>query len=153
MKLTDLRYHHILKTHYLGGKRNWRVDHIIHMLVEIVVPDLWFKHLQQTAGIYGPNLEESCRQQIKATAKNMSPDSIHHVGRTKFNVASQSRPGHHYPINLNQSTCDCNDFLRIQFCKHIAAIYKHFPPLCSKGSSPSKILERVHVADWPQHPP
>ena len=34
----------------------------------------------------------------------------------------------------NIMTCDCQDFPRIQFCKHIAAIHLHFPHL--KQSDP-----------------
>jgi len=141
----SFRYHHVLKPHYLGRKCNRCIDHVMHTLVEHFLLKFKFTHLWQLAGIYGPNLEKSCRLQIKATARNMSPDSIHHLGGTKFNVASESCPGHHYPINLNASTCVCEDFPRIRFCKHIAAIHKHFPPLASKRSSRSKIPECMHI--------
>jgi len=141
----SFRYHHVLKSHYLGGKHNWRVDHVIRMLVEHFLPKFKFTHLWQLTRIYGPNLEKLRRLQIKATARNMSLDSIHHLGGTKFNVASESHLGHYYLINLNASTCVCEDFLRIQFCKHIAAIHEHFPPLASKRSSHSKILEHMRV--------
>ena len=53
-------------------------------------------------------------------------------------------------INLTQSACNCNNFPRIWYCKHIAAIYVHFPQLCPKESSPSIIPECVHVPDLPQ---
>ena len=83
----------------------------------------------------------------------MSLDSIHHAGGTKFNVASQSCPGHQYPIDLNESTCDCKDFPRIRFCKHIAAIHEHFPQLCPGGSSRSRIPKHVHVSNQPKYAP
>jgi len=117
----------------------------MHTLVENFLPDFKFTHLWQLAGIKGPNLEASRRLQIEAAARNMSPDSIHHLGGTKFNVTSQSCPGHHYPIDLSTSACICEDFPRIRFCKHIAAIHEHFPPLTSKRSSHSKIPECVRV--------
>ena len=128
-------------------------------LVENFLPSFKFTHLWQLAGIYSPNLEKSRRLQIEATARNMSPDSIHHLGSTKFNVASESHPGHHYLIDLNTSTCVCEDFPRIQFCKHIGAIHEHFPPLASKRSSHSKIPEHVRIPApapapaQPQHTP
>jgi len=141
-----------LKTHYLGGKCNWCVDCIICTLVLKVVPDFNFKHRRQLAKIEGRNLKDLCCQQIKASARNISPDSIHYIGGTTFYVALQSHPGHHYyVINLTQSACNCNDFPRIQYCKHIAAINVHFPQLCPKGNSPSKILECVCTPNLPEH--
>ena len=155
----SFRYHHILKSHYLGRKRNRRIDHVVRTLVENFLPTFKYMHLQQLTGIYSPNLKDSHHLQIEATARNMSPDSIHHLGGTKFNVTSQSCLGHHYLIDLTASTCVCKDFLRIQFCKHIAAIHEHFLPLTSRGSRPSKIPECVRIPApapapaQPQHAP
>jgi len=70
---------------------------------------------------------------------------------TTFYVASQSLLGHYYLIDMTQSACDCKDFPRIWYCKHITAIDVHFPQLCPKGNSSSKIPERVHVPDMPEH--
>jgi len=139
-----------LKTHYLGGKRNQRVDSIIRTLVLKVVPDFDFKHRQQLANMKGLNLNDSHHRWVEASARNISPDSIHYVDSTTFYVASQSLPGHYYLIDMTQSTCDCKDFLRIQYCKHIAAIDVHFPQLCPKGNSSSKIPERMHIPDMPE---
>ena len=105
------------------------------------------------SGIEGPDLEAACHRQILVRAKNMPPDSIHQVSSTEFHVASESRPGHFYPINLTQPTCNCDDFPRIWYCKHIAAIHVHFPQLFPKGSNPSKIPERVRAPDPPQRTP
>jgi 2-methylcitrate dehydratase PrpD len=35
-------------------------------------------------------------------------------------------------IDLNRVICDCADFPRAQFCKHIGAIYLHFPHLSTE---------------------
>jgi len=83
--------------------------------------------------------------------RNISPDSIYYVGSTTFYVASQSCLGYHYLIDLAQSACNCDDFPRIWFCKHIAAINVHFPQFCSKGNCPSKILECVCVPNLSEH--
>jgi hypothetical protein len=48
---------------------------------------------------------------------------------TQFHVVSQSNPGTYYVIDLHQETCDCMDFPRARFCKHLAAIQVHFPLL------------------------
>ena len=148
-----------MKTHYLNGKRNRHVDHIVKTLVKDLMSNVSNLHKRQVAGLEGLDLEGTRRQQILATASSMSADSIHHVGGTKFNVASQSNPGHCYAINLTQSTCDCNDFPRIRHCKHIAAIRVHFPqlcapsPSCANGSGRSAVPERVRAPDRPNQAP
>jgi len=100
--------------------------------------------------IEGPDLEAARHHQILVCAKNMPPDSICQFSGTEFCVASESWPGHYHPIDLNQPTCNCDNFPRIWYCKHIAAIHVHFPQLFPKGSNPSEILECVRASDPPQ---
>ena len=138
-----------MKSKYLGGKRNWRVDFILKTLTDNVQSDLNNRHRRQAIGLEGRDLRATRRDQILATAKQMSLDSIYQVSNTEFLVASESRPGHRYPIDLTELTCDCNDFPRIRFCKHIAAVNVHFPQLFPKESSSSDIPE----LRWAQDPP
>jgi len=140
-----------LKTHYLGRKRNQRVDSIVHTLVLKVVPDFDFKHRRQLTNMKGLNLNDLHHRRVEASARNISPDSIHYVDGTTFYVTSQLLPGHYYLIDMTQSACDCKDFPRIWYCKHITAIDVHFPQLRPKGNSSSKIPERMHVPDMPEH--
>ena len=120
-------------THFISDYQNW--------------------HKRQLVGLEGPDLEEAHCEQILESARNISPDSIRLVSNTEILVASESNPGHCYPIDLTQSTCNCKDFPRIQLCKHIAAVNVHFPALCSEGSSPSEIPECVCNQDLPQSAP
>ena len=143
----DLRYHHVLKTHHLGGKHNWHVDHVIQVLTTRFQSEFENRYGQQDLGLNGPDLEGMCRCQILMSARTISLDSIKQISNTKFSVASQSCPGHHYAINLTQSTCNCDDFLRIRFCKHIAAITVHSP----KEGSPSEAPEHVRTQNPPVH--
>jgi hypothetical protein len=39
--------------------------------------------------------------------------------------------------------CNCADFPRIQFCKHIAAIHAHFPHLSPEGIDASVLTEDI----------
>jgi hypothetical protein len=48
----------VLKSKWLEGKRNWRMDHLIHMLVMEFIPDLEIRHKWQTLGMEGLNLVE-----------------------------------------------------------------------------------------------
>ncbi|KAH9962585.1 hypothetical protein BC827DRAFT_1087020, partial [Russula dissimulans] len=51
-----IRYHHVLKSHWLDGKRNQRIDHLIHMLVEGMIPYYETRHLREVVGLEGPDL-------------------------------------------------------------------------------------------------
>jgi hypothetical protein len=87
------------------------------------------RHERQIVGFEGLDLAGDRRQEIIASARNISRDSVLQFNHTQFHVASQSRSGTFHLIDLNLMTCDCQDFPRIRFCKHIAAIHLHFPHL------------------------
>jgi len=124
-------------------------------LVAKFVPDFEIRHERQTVGLEGRDLKGKCRKQILASARNIPLDSIHQLSDTEFIIASQSYPGHRYLIDHSQSTCDCNDFPRIRFCKHIAAINVHFPELLPEPeeSNSPMILERMNAQILPQSAP
>ena len=124
-------------------------------LVAKFVPDFEIRHEQQTVGLEGRDLKGKRRKQILASTRNIALDSIHQLSDTEFIVASQSYPGHWYLIDHSQSTCDCNDFPRIRFCKHIAAINVHFPKLLPEPeeSNSPVILEHVCTQIPPQSAP
>ena len=143
-----------MKTHHLGGKRNWHVDHVVQVLTTRFQSEFENRYGQQDLGLNGPDLEGMCRCQILTSARTISPDSIKQISNTKFSVTSQSCPGHHYAIDLTQSTCNCDDFLRIQFCKHIAAITVHSPKEGSPSEAPERVCTRnppVRARNLPQH--
>jgi len=146
-----------LKLHYLGGKRNRRVDYIIKTLVKKFVPDFQIRHERQAIGLEGLGLGDKRRQQILASTRNIPLDSIHQVNDSELFVASESYPGHQYLVDLSNSTydCDCDDFLRIWFCKHIAAVNIYFPELFlePERTSAPEIPERAPVQDQPQITP
>ncbi|KAF8256797.1 hypothetical protein EI94DRAFT_1512879, partial [Lactarius quietus] len=71
-----LRYHHVLKSKWLDGKRNCRFDHLAFILVKSV--DLYYRfwHNRQQTGLDGLNLEKSHRKEIEEAAKKIMQDSI-----------------------------------------------------------------------------
>src|SRR6267142_3931581 len=149
-KITDLissRYHHVLKSHWLDGKRNCCIDHILYTLVVHMNQYYLNQHERQIVRFEGLDLAGSRWQDIITSAQTISRDSILQFNRTQFHVASQSHPGVLYSIDLNLMTCNCQDFLRIQFCKHIVAIHLHFPHLCFEQSDPIMPLEYSLVPD------
>ena len=95
-----------------------------------MVPHYKARHERQEVGIEGLDLTEQRRQEILISARAISHDSIQQFDNTQFHIASRSRPGNYYAVDLDQATCECQDFLHIHFCKHIAVVLAHFPHLC-----------------------
>jgi hypothetical protein len=120
-----IRYHHVLKSIWLEGKRNRRVDHLIHTLVMEFLPDLEFRHKRQTLGMNGPNLAEKRRRQILTRAPETPLAKIKKIDDLRFEVQS-SKSTKSYQIDLNTTSCDCSDFPRIRLCKHIASVVHFF---------------------------
>ena len=139
-----------MKSHFLDGKRNRRIDHVINVLVENMVPYYQNRHARQIVGLEGPDLAGQRHRQLMTGARGTARDSIQQFDSTQFHVASESRPGAYYEINLDQSTCNCPDFPRSRFCKHLAAINVHFPHLCKQESSPLQDTEFAGLLDLPE---
>src|SRR6266851_461053 len=90
------------------------------------------------------------RSQILSSIKDITPDLILQFNHVQFHVTSQSHPGEYYTIDLQQPACDCADFPRIQFCKHIAAIYAHFPHLSPEGINTPVLTEDITPLSQPE---
>jgi hypothetical protein len=108
-------------------------------------------HMRQTVGLEGLDLAGQRQQEIMASARNITINSIQQFDLTQFHVTSQSRPGAFYSIDLHHATCDCKDYPRIKFCKHIGAIYVHFPHLSVEDNNSAVSQEAVEAPDEPQH--
>ena len=115
-----------------------------------MVPYYQNRHARQIVGLEGPDLAGQRHRQLMTGARGTARDSIQQFDSTQFHVASESRPGAYYEINLDQSTCNCPDFPRSRFCKHLAAINVHFPHLCKQESSPLQDTEFAGLLDLPE---
>jgi hypothetical protein len=106
----------------------------MYALVNDMIMHYEDRHARQSVGLEGPDLLGQRRREISARAENITRDSIQDFGDSvQFHVASHSRPGEYHVVDLRRPTCDCEDFPRILFCKHIAGIYLHFPHLNPEG--------------------
>ena len=94
------------------------------------------RHERQVVGLEGPDLAGQWQRQLLSSAKETSIDSIQQFDDITFHIALESWPGSYYKINLCRGTCNCPDFSRVQYCKHLAAISVHFPHLCTQDKSP-----------------
>ncbi|KAF8972452.1 hypothetical protein BDZ97DRAFT_1637798, partial [Flammula alnicola] len=57
-------WHHVLKGKFLEGRRNRRLDHLIHILMDLVLPYYSLKERRQKFGFEGENLETKKRLDI-----------------------------------------------------------------------------------------
>jgi len=146
----------VLKTHWLDGKRQRRIDHVIMMLVKGMVPWYEDKDKRQNIGLEGKDLAAERRQELLECAAEIPSESIQNFDGTLFHVASKSRPGLYHAVDLHRSTCECEDFPRIRFCRHIAAVLFHFPelspqePNSNSGSPPGLSPEGTESLSCPQ---
>src|SRR6266851_8946386 len=141
--------------HWLDGKRQHWIDHIIVMLVTGMVPYYENRHSRQIVGLDGKDLTMEHRKEILKRMADIPSNSIQKLNHVQFHVASKSRPGLYHAVDLYRSTCECEDFPRIQFCRHIAAVLFHFPELSPQeintGSSPGSSPGGTESQDCPQH--
>jgi hypothetical protein len=124
----------------------------LYALVHDMILHYEDRHARQSVGLEGPDLIGQRRRQISANAKNITRDSIQDFGDSfQFHIASHSRPGQYHAVDLRRPICNCEDFPRILFCRHVAAVYVHFPHLDPevKGSTLINVPERVQ----PSAPP
>jgi hypothetical protein len=120
------------------------------MLVMEMVPHYKARHERQEVGIEGLDLMEWQRQEILISARAISSDSIQQFDDTQFHITSGSRPGNYHAVDLDRTTCECQDFPRIQFCKHIATVDVHFPHLCADLHTQNKVSQSLHASRNPQ---
>jgi hypothetical protein len=75
-RLIDLSWHHVLKGKFLQHKRNRRMDHLISILIEHVVPYYLLKQCRQDLGFEGINLEVKKCQDIAKKAAAYTADDV-----------------------------------------------------------------------------
>jgi hypothetical protein len=120
------RYHHQLKSKWLDGKRNQRIDHLLHTLIADMVPNYVGHYNSQMLGFKGPDLSEKRREQIRAQALEMNAISIHNLSNgDHFSVESATDSTWRYLVDLGNQSCDCPDWPKVRLCKHVAAV-DHF---------------------------
>src|SRR5216683_4061480 len=94
-----------------------------------MVPYYENRHSHQIVGLNGKDLVMEHQEEILECAPDIRSNSIQRFNHTHFHVASKSWPGLYHTVDIHQLTCECEDFLRIQFCRHIAAVLFQFPKL------------------------
>ena len=124
-------WHHLLKGTFMQGKRNQRLDHLIHILVDQAIPHFIHKHRRQEFGFEGADLEVKKRLKIEECAKSIKSEQIKSVVEEPdvYQVQSGSNPDVFYRVDLDAYDCSCLSFPAICFCKHICAVQNKFPEI------------------------
>ena len=91
----------MLKSHWLDGKHQRRIDHIIVMLVTGMVTYYENRHNRQIVGLNGKDLVAERREEILERAADIPSDSIQRFDHTHFHVASRSRPGLYHAVDIH----------------------------------------------------
>ncbi len=102
-----LRYHHVLKSIWLEWKRNWCVDHLVHMLVVEFIPDLKMCHKWQELGMHGGDLAKQRCQQILRHAPKTPLTQIRKIDDLHFEVQSLNSNKFHHITVLFPGPCTC----------------------------------------------
>ena len=66
----------MLKSHWLYGKRQRRIDHVIVTLVNGMVSYYEDRHKRQIVGLNGKDLVTECREEILERSAEIPSDSI-----------------------------------------------------------------------------
>ncbi len=112
--IIPLRYHYILKSIWLKGKRNQCVDHLIHTLVMKFLPNLKICYRWQALGRKGLDLAEKCHKEILTHTSKTLLKRIQKSNNSHFDMQSSSS-NKIYQVNLDTTSCNCSDFPHIQY--------------------------------------
>ena len=69
-------WHNVLKSKFMGGKRNRRVDYLVHLLVTKVNPYYIKSMVQKAAGMKGLSVEMELFEAIKKKSEQIPEDDI-----------------------------------------------------------------------------
>ncbi|KAJ7580866.1 hypothetical protein C8J56DRAFT_1057841 [Mycena floridula] len=150
-------WHHLLKGDFLEGKRNRRLDHLVYTLTNTSISHFIARHDRQHIGFEGPDALVLARNRADKKALAISTDDIipgNGDEPTTFAVCSQSRPDVSYLVDINAYDCNCPEFAKIKYCKHMRAVQIKFPesrityPISAVEThimSPSKELESLDI--------
>ncbi len=91
-----------------------------------MIPSYEIIHDHYQLEFKGPNLEVKHCQEILARTLEMNAESICELGSDRFHVQSVMDPLCSYHVDLGNDSCECLDWPRIWFCKHVATVVHFF---------------------------
>lgn len=140
----------MLKSTWLEGKRNRRVDQLINVLVTELLSDIEDRLERQDVGLHREDLAGRRELEIRNRAPETPRDYITRVADMHFQVRSSDKEIK-YEVDLLNTECTCLDFPRIKFCKHLASVEHYFGEAKvapgNPSSQPSPIAPALHKTD------
>ena len=113
----------MLKSKWLDGKHNRRIDDLIYVLLTDLLPEMEDRHKRQELGMEGSDLAKERTNEILTRAPEFPQDRIEQVDEERFLVRSSNQEKFY---NVGFKDCDCRDFPRVKLCKHVAAVQHYF---------------------------
>ena len=114
---------------WLGAKRNWHADHLVHTLVDEMLPYYETHHNSQELGFDGSNLAQKRCKEIFARTPEIEANSIRAAEDDCYYVQSAMDPSRSYLVGLTTRSCDCPDWPRVRLCKHVTGVAHFFGKL------------------------
>jgi hypothetical protein len=99
----------------------------LYILTQKAVPFFELRHRRQALGFEGLDMEDKRWNDVEIQALTIPKTDIEEAKEGCYRVRSQSNPETWFIIDLVACHCDCPSFPLISFCKHVAAIQRHFP--------------------------
>ena len=132
-------FHRVLKIVYLHHKQNKRVDHLIHVLLEIA-RDKAFEQLQKLEK--GKNSHRICdiNKRHKRAVSYSVLASIQKTGESPYSVSSESTNGITYTVQEVRLSCDCK--LKCQFCFACSHMYSC---TCLDSCTNTTVCKHIHL--------
>ncbi|KAJ7573383.1 hypothetical protein C8J56DRAFT_804721 [Mycena floridula] len=126
------------------GDTNMLVEAWHHLLKAI--SHFIARHDRQHIGFEGPDALVLARNRADKKALAISTDDITPGDGdepTTFAVRSQSRPDVSYLVDIDAYDCNCPEFAKIKYCKHMRAVQIKFPE--------SRITYPISTVETPSH--
>ncbi|KAJ7575441.1 hypothetical protein C8J56DRAFT_901030 [Mycena floridula] len=136
-------WHHVLKGKFLNGKCNRRLDYLIYVFLEDVIPFYKLKQHRQDEGFEGLNLE---MERHKFTDDDIELDDDD-ANAPIYYVQSKSVASVCYQVDLIAYSCECLDFPSVAWCKHICDVETFFGL-----GPPTPLLEPLSPTPHPTSP-
>ena len=107
------------------------MDHLIHMLTVNMLPYYRNCHDSQKLGFSGSDLAQKHQKELLARTLEVNADSIRSVEDNHYYFQSATEPSCTYLIKLGKQSCNCEDWPRVQLCKHVTTV-AHFWGACDE---------------------
>ena len=117
-------FHNLLKTQFMQGKRNRRVDRLLYLLTGPVEDHYYLKHRRHEVESAKDDLVE--REKENLLALNIPSSHIQSLSPNMFRVSCMIEQQKFYQVDILTGNCECTLFQERSFCAHYFACMNKF---------------------------